>query len=602
LRLPFAQFRASPSRLGFIGIGLVSVIAFGSYLGLQTATENNLRQALLEQQMQRQIDGTNALADRISSDVASIVLRMQLLATEPVMQNGDLESDQTTQLLRQEHDELLKITSVESLAVLDENNILANTASADLRRFLGSDVSQREYATEVRERLQPYVSGSFVGLNGRLAFAVAVPIINRDSGDYVGALISRFELPAFFERYQSDLTISRIVAFDRNQVYVSTTIPELLGEDYWGEQVQTATAGNPALNAAYSSLFSGKPTSTIFVSGITHDERFVSGSPIFYQGEQMMSVVLTTPTAAIYSQVDHILFGQKIQTISALTGVVAAISILILYLSKWNRALDRKVKQRTIELETAYQKLEKHDKLQSEFINIAAHELRTPVQPLLGVADMLEITMKDADKIEVSRPEIEMIIRNAKRLERLSSDILEVSRIESDSLKLNKEDVDLNQKILHAVEDVKSFIPAGKQIRIIADLSKDPLFVYADKSRLFEVISNLIRNAIRFTESGTITIRAVKQNDGNIIVRVVDTGSGIDSEIMPRLFTKFASKSDSGTGLGLFICKSIIEAHGGKIWGENNRDGRGATFAFTLTNATAASNIESRTADESKSD
>jgi len=548
--------------------------------------------------MQRQIDGTNALADRISSDVASIALRMQLLATRPVMQSGYLDSDQATQLLKHEHDELLKITSVESLAVLDENSILANTASDDLRQYLGSDVSQREYATEVRERLQPYVSGSFVGLNGKLAFAVAVPIINRDSGEYVGALISRFELPAFFEGYQSNLQISRIVAFDRNQVYISTTVPELLGKDYWGEQVQAAA--NPILNSAYSSLFSGKPTSTIFVSGVTHDERFASGSPIFYQGEQVMSVVLTTPTAAIYAQVDHILFAQKIQTIGALTAVVAAISILILYLSKWNRALDSKVKQRTTQLQTAYQELEKHDKLQSEFINIAAHELRTPIQPLLGVADMLEITMKDADKIEVSRPEIEMIIRNAKRLERLSFDILEVSKIESNSLKLNKEDMDLNRKILHVVEDAKSFIPAGKQVRIISDL-REPLSIYADKSRLFEVISNLIRNAIRFTETGTITIRAERLDDGNAIVTVRDTGSGIDSEILPRLFTKFASKSDSGTGLGLFICKSIVEAHGGKIWGENNSDGIGATFAFTLPNAATASNVASRNPDESKS-
>jgi signal transduction histidine kinase len=188
-------------------------------------------------------------------------------------------------------------------------------------------------------------------------------------------------------------------------------------------------------------------------------------------------------------------------------------------------------------------------------------------------------------EITVTKEEIEMIARNVKRLERLTSDILDVSRIEGNALKLNLEVIDLNEKIRIVVNDEISAIPQGKALKIIFDQrEKAPLFVKGDKSRLFEVLSNLIGNAIKFTGSGgTITVTAEKTAAENeAIVSIKDTGKGIDMEILPRLFSKFASKSDKGTGLGLFLSKGIIEAHGGKIWAENNKDGIGATFRFTL--------------------
>jgi signal transduction histidine kinase len=231
---------------------------------------------------------------------------------------------------------------------------------------------------------------------------------------------------------------------------------------------------------------------------------------------------------------------------------------------------------------------------------MAAHELRTPVQPLLGMTDILmshfeedqqqqeEGGKRKKDKkkeIAVTKEEVEMIARNAKRLERLTSDILDVSRIESNALKLNVETIDLNEKIRTVVNDEMSAIPQGKELKIIFDQrQRAPLFVKGDKSRLFEVLSNLIGNAIKFTDSGgTITVTAEKTAAKNeAIVSIKDTGKGIDREILPRLFTKFASKSDNGTGLGLFLSKGIIQAHGGKIWAENNKEGKGATFRFTL--------------------
>ena len=251
-----------------------------------------------------------------------------------------------------------------------------------------------------------------------------------------------------------------------------------------------------------------------------------------------------------------------------------------------------------------YRRLELQEKMEKEFVNIAAHELRTPVQPLLGMTDILMSqfeedqqqqeqegeggagnTKNKKEEIVVTKDEIEMIARNAKRLERLTSDILDVSRIESNALKLNLELIDLNEKIRTVVNDELSAIPQGKELKITFDQREStPLLVRGDKSRLFEVLSNLIRNAIKFTDSGgTITVTAEKTATKNeAIVSIKDTGKGIDREILPRLFTKFASKSENGTGLGLFLSKGIIEAHGGRMWAENNNEEKGATFRFTL--------------------
>jgi two-component system, OmpR family, sensor histidine kinase VicK len=232
-----------------------------------------------------------------------------------------------------------------------------------------------------------------------------------------------------------------------------------------------------------------------------------------------------------------------------------------------------------------YEKLNAHYAMQKEFINIAAHELRTPIQALLGITDLIGSKVDSSkEKVELSRADIEMTIRNVTRLERLSANILDASKIESNTLKLNKEVFDLNQKVLQVIDDVKMSIRGGRNdVKIFSNAMMDKLEVYADKSRIFEVLSNLIRNSIKFSdqEGATITVN-IGQNEGYAVVEVRDNGRGIDPEIMPRLFTKFATKSYQGIGLGLYISKSIVEAHGGRIWAENNTEGKGAIFTFTL--------------------
>ena len=226
-----------------------------------------------------------------------------------------------------------------------------------------------------------------------------------------------------------------------------------------------------------------------------------------------------------------------------------------------------------------YEQLKVHDKMQKDFINIAAHELRTPIQPILGLTEAVLSKSKDETEKEL----LEVVVRNAKRLRTLIENILDVTRIENQSLSLRKERLNINGIILNILEEYEGRYNKKKNDLKIVFTPKDDFFVEADKGRVMQVISNLMNNAIKFTLKGTITVTTKKKDENNeIIISIKDTGCGIDPEIMPRLFSKFATKSQTGTGLGLFVSQNIVEAHGGKIWAENNSDGRGCTFSFSL--------------------
>lgn len=226
-----------------------------------------------------------------------------------------------------------------------------------------------------------------------------------------------------------------------------------------------------------------------------------------------------------------------------------------------------------------YEKLKLHDKMQKEFINVAAHELRTPVQPILGLSEVL---LSKKGNIEDYFDLVSAINRNAKRLQHLTEDILDVTRIESHTLILHKEEVDVCEKISNVIDDIKDQINDPGKLRVVFYQPKNPVYVSADKTRLYQVIANLLNNAIKFTREGTISINVEDKENSQVTISVKDTGAGISPEIAPRLFTKFVTTSDAGTGLGLYLSKSIVDAHGGKMWAHNNPGKVGATFGFTF--------------------
>ena len=363
----------------------------------------------------------------------------------------------------------------------------------------------------------------------------------------------------------------------------------------------------------------GRPDFAVY--NFKNGDRLNTGFPIFLEGKPKYFVFVITPMSVIYSLIDKVISTERIEMFSLLVGTTATIAMLVIFLIRWSSTLDNEVKMRTKELETANkqlslsnEQLKIRDKAQQEFINLAAHELRTPIQPIISLSDVLLHKIRDNE----SRELIHIIFRSAKRLQRLAQDILDITGIESGLLKLDKEYFNLTQVLSNTVDDYRNQIKNSKRnIRLVYGFDKEetkkgeggegqqeqlpkqlliqdnnPILVEADKGRIRQVIDNLISNALKFTKEGTISV-SVESKDCQAVIRVKDNGEGIDPSILPKLFTKFASKSEiGGTGLGLFISKSIVEAHSGRIWAENNSDGKGATVAFSLPLANNNSNYK----------
>jgi signal transduction histidine kinase len=257
---------------------------------------------------------------------------------------------------------------------------------------------------------------------------------------------------------------------------------------------------------------------------------------------------------------------------------------------QYNRGLresNRRLREGNELLSQQYEKVKESEKMKSEFINIAAHELRTPIQPILGLTDIMYSKIEDKDQREL----LEIIKRNASRLKRLSDNLLDVTKIEGKSLRLKKEKLNLNILISEVLKEYAKKVVKEQLVKIDYDFKyPHDIIVEADRDRLDQVIRNLVDNALKYTTVYNnqiifVIVDKKKEEDGKeqVIVSVKDTGAGISKEVLPKLFSKFTtSDSNTGTGLGLYICKNIVEAHGGKIWAENNSDGKGTTFRFTL--------------------
>jgi signal transduction histidine kinase len=286
-----------------------------------------------------------------------------------------------------------------------------------------------------------------------------------------------------------------------------------------------------------------------------------------------------------------------ISTYSSSKTIVS--SYVSIFESLWNQTeLYEQLKKSNEQLTNLYKQvvatnkqMEINNSIQNEFINIAAHELRAPIQPILGLAEVLRDEKQQEDNREQKHTEnkddlLNVIIRNARRLQRLSENILDITKIENNSMELKKEEFILSGAVLETFTDFANQLSKKQKesVKLLLELDEGDVLIVADKHRINQVISNLLNNATKFTKQGHITVSTEREKKygKEVIVRVKDSGSGIDPDILSRLFTKFATKSHSGTGLGLFISKSIIEAHGGKMWAENNPTGIGASFNFTL--------------------
>jgi signal transduction histidine kinase len=548
------------------------------------------------------MESTKIISQHIGSDLKLIMSILEGMADSPHFQQGELYGDRILQIVKDKFSQVNDITKVDGLFIVDKDNIITtHIVSEGQRSFVNIDISFRDYIRETRDTLQPLFSDGFTGIDGIFRIALTVPIINSDTGKYIGIIGVTIPTEPFFSLYGNihDINSQFLVIYDTKGTLLAVGADKsLLAKNFFGNEVQSFINHNPILTNLTQKLLKG------LSGGATYDfgrgERFTSNYPVLINGKPDYFIQIVTPTDIIYSDISNVLFGEKLQMFTLIGGTVAAITTLIMFLLKWNIVLNDEVKKRTKalqesnrqlslsnqEIALANEELKVHDKMQKDFINVASHEIKTPIQAILTFSQLLQ---KYPERQREFTPAIS---RNSLRLQRLANDILDVAKIESRTLTLNKEIFDLNEVISNIIKDYNSIVvKENYKVKLLFYPSKEILLVEADKERIAGVISNLLSNAIKFTKNGEIFVSSEKENNSNnpsALVRVQDTGSGIDPEILSKIFSKFITKSFEGLGLGLYISKNIVETHGGKIWAENNNSNNnkngnlGAIFYFTL--------------------
>jgi signal transduction histidine kinase len=662
------SFQRNLPKIGIILVIFIIALAYGLYFLFQDTAENDIKEKLFEQERQQLLDANKAISQNIISDLDSILTKLKVIAVSPSIQEGeDTQAwDKSESLVQEMYDETKELVGrTDGMFVIDKSGIIRVNALTEEEQkrqntFVGTNISHREYVNQAKTTHEPVFSTGLFSLDGVYRMFIAYPILNGETNEYMGLVSASIPTVDFFSRFGNVYNVQSqyLIALDRNANYLTHGNRELVGTNFLEETTQNSSTSSAALNGLVNRVLSSESGYTVYNSA--EGERLATAYPVSVYGERPPSyaVLITTTTSQIYSQIENILLGQRIETFALLGIITVAVIIFTAFLFKWNSSLKAEVQRRTKELNEsnrylseANERLEVNDKMQKEFINIAAHELRTPIMPIMGVTDLIKERFEEADQnsnnninintnnntnnnkkydnheLTITKEELGMIVRNCERLQHLAEDVLTTARIESKSLRLQKERFNLNQAVQEVLSDLEinvqdSYNIGRNNLQLLYeaegstagasnnnnkndDRVDNNIVVNADKHMILQVISNLVNNAINFTSSGTISVEVERtmasnhisnysndyNNDDNIknynkpeaLVKIKDTGSGIDAEILPRLFSKFATKSDhKGTGLGLFISKSIVEAHGGRIWAENNTDGRGATFAFSI--------------------
>jgi signal transduction histidine kinase len=645
-----------------------------------TQTANQIQELAIDDLQTNAEIEAYSISNSLSNAISAITSNLKLIANSPSTMEGNISKIQTLLNLGLESTSNL----TDGYYYLDNNGKLKTFTGIEKEqnaKYRDMDLSHREYFQIPKQNKIPYISTVIDSNDNVPRMYVSFPILeinqtklselesvesqsNLNLTDFKGVIVASIAaktLGNFLEGQIHPKFNGDIAFMDRDGTIIYTQNQTYIGKNIFGNEFQSylksilqgkAAEFNNIINKALSSEsgldeFNFENTSTTIayeaVTGIRINE-----SDEF---DNSIGTLFITIPHTLAGDVASIIDNQKITNFSIIALIAAIASAIAVMLLKWNKTLIERVAQKTSQLKETVDKLRKanedlnlHDKMQREFINVAAHELRTPAQAISGNLELIEMAylpslfegpseeeedttneefenvVKDKNKLQQFKSILVSTYRNSQRLDKLVNNILDISRIESQKFELHKEYFNLNEKITNVIKDIhsrQSFNPLlknlQKSIKIDFEPSKDPITVFADKIRIFEVITNLLTNAIKFSEDKPITISVKKIQKNTIgfkhqlrgneqvnrdntkenkdetmtmmmaVVSIRDRGKGIDPDILPRLFTKFTTKSNQGTGLGLYIAKSIIEAHGGQIWAQNNyNDEKGATFSFSL--------------------
>ena len=589
-----------------IGIGSLSIISYQS----ASFTADEIKKIAEEDIKSNARIQAYDLSRILVHSLDSINSNLKVLTSSPFLFENDI--DQVQNLLYSAQSSTLNITDayywvdVTGRIVTSSKIYQTDKANAIL------DTQNQPFFLNPKKTLAPYYSTSITSQGSPSSFLyISYPLIKQQIVKYQNntynakqifdgvlvAAISVKSLGVFLQNEMTSSIIGNVGLMDRNGVIIYARNQSLIGNNYMSDEFQSLIPND--LRGSYNNIIQKGLQGKSLAEDLVYNGSTITLSyePIVINGKYLWTLYISFPHQ-LASNVGS-LIAQQNNFSTLIVVITGSVTFGIIYLIlSWNKKLEGEVNTRTGELkntnislmksnellEEANEQLKVHDKMQKEFINIAAHELRTPIMPILGEVEIIEEDLDPKTKtVKVEEEQIQLIIRNAKRLDRLASDILDVTKIESNSLKLEKIYFNLNDVLSNSIRDIQNQVSSGdigtKNIKIVYEPVH--IKISGDKERINQVVSNLLSNALKFTDEGFIKIKIENAND-SVIISVEDTGSGIHPEIFPRLFCKFATKSDKGTGLGLYISKNIVDAHGGQIWAQNNSSGMGATFFFSL--------------------
>jgi signal transduction histidine kinase len=604
-------FQSAISRRSIIlltAIAALAVILSVISYQFSTSTSNDIVDIASQEIRTNAKIAVHDLSQILINRLQTTTVLLQTLTDAPALQNNESQIAQLIINDRQNHTSDL----TDFYMWLDQNGKIvwiSNINATTYQKYKGFDLSYRPYFTAPRATHRPYYSSLIESNDNVPRLYISYPILSKvgsgydannnvnngtNPNNFKGIVVAAVNDTATANILKSQLLPqfnSTVSLLDNNGIILHANNRSLIGKNIFGTKLQSIISSllpnssknllNDLVHASLQQANNGG-MQDIYMQGRTTT---IAYEPVTLQGNHFLTLYVIAQHNLASNVAMAITQQKNLSTIIIIAIGLAALGASYLVLN-WNRKLETTVDARTEELRRANEQLKYRDKMQSEFINVAAHELRTPIQPILALADILRSKIRDREQVEL----LDVILRNVKRFQRLSQDILDVTMIESRSLKLNKQAIDLNDLILSIVEDhQKQIQKSDGNVKLLYEPeikteegNQNPILVQADRERITQVVWNLLNNALKFTEHGTISI-STRVTEREVIVSVKDTGEGIDPKIRPKLFSKFATGSSKGTGLGLYISKSVVEAHGGRMWAEHNIDRRhGATFYFSL--------------------
>lgn len=344
--------------IAIVVIVLIVTISYGLFFYLQGETEDDVRNKLFIQQKNLQSETTRSISQHISSDLNLVMVKLEGLANSKYLQEGELGNNKTKQLI---HENFLEVSDlIDRLITVDQYDIVTiDEAPRGEKTFVGANVSNREYVTYPKENFELFFSDGFLGLDGNYRIALSYPIINRETGKYLGVVAALIPTIKFFEHYGNihDIKSRFLVVFDRNAMLLAVGANiQFVGKNFFGDFIQNFVNHNQILNNLTRNLLSGKSGYGVYDYG--KGERLTTQSPIAVMGNDTPYFIqIVEPTSLIYSQVGETLFKQRIETFALIAGATAAIIVLIVFLYVWSSILGTEVKRRTQELEDSYEQV-----------------------------------------------------------------------------------------------------------------------------------------------------------------------------------------------------------------------------------------------------